>query len=70
MRSIAFNTSVRGTYSFAFILEWIDPITDHPGGSFPFRTGISAVRAAIADIIQRINRGHSISAKAITRYSH
>jgi hypothetical protein len=34
--------------------EWIDPITDRPKGSFPFRTGISAVRIAIADIIQRI----------------
>ena len=33
--------------------EWINPITDHPGGSFPFRTGISAVRTAIADIIQK-----------------
>jgi hypothetical protein len=32
--------------------EWINPITDHPDGSFPFRTGISAVRIAIADIIQ------------------
>jgi hypothetical protein len=32
--------------------EWINPIRDHPEGSFPFRTGISAVRTAIADIIQ------------------
>lgn len=32
--------------------QWIDPITDHPDGSFPFRTGISAVRLAIADIIK------------------
>jgi hypothetical protein len=32
--------------------EWINPITDHPDGSFPFRTGISAVRLAIADIIK------------------
>ena len=32
--------------------EWINPITDHPDGSFPFRTGISAVRIVIADIIQ------------------
>jgi hypothetical protein len=33
--------------------EWINPITDHPDGSFPFRTGISAVRTAIADVIQK-----------------
>jgi hypothetical protein len=33
--------------------EWINPIIDSPEGSFPFRTGISAVRTAIADIIQR-----------------
>jgi hypothetical protein len=33
--------------------EWIDPITDHPDGSFPFRTGISSVRLAIADIIKK-----------------
>jgi hypothetical protein len=37
--------------------EWIDPTEDHPEGSFPFRTGISAVRIAIADIIQRIKKG-------------
>ena len=37
--------------------EWIDPIEDHPEGSFPFRTGISAVRIAIADITQRIKKG-------------
>jgi hypothetical protein len=33
--------------------EWIDPITDHPDGSFPYRTGISSVRLAIADIIKK-----------------
>jgi glycogen debranching enzyme len=33
--------------------EWINPITDHPDGSFPFRTGISSVRLAIADIIKK-----------------
>lgn len=36
--------------------EWINPITDQPEGSFPFRTGVSAVRIAIADIIQRIKK--------------
>ena len=33
--------------------EWINPINKHPDGAFPFRTGISAVRIAIANILQR-----------------
>jgi hypothetical protein len=32
------------------------PITDHAGGSFPFRTGISAVRIAIAYIIKKTKK--------------
>ncbi|MGB6591286.1 MAG: GH116 family glycosyl hydrolase [Candidatus Nitrosopolaris sp.] len=31
--------------------EWINPITDQPNGAFPFRTGISAIRLALFDII-------------------
>jgi hypothetical protein len=34
--------------------EWINPITDHPDGSFPFRTGISGIRTAIADILEKL----------------
>jgi glycogen debranching enzyme len=34
--------------------EWVNPITDHPEGSFPFRTGISGIRTAIADILEKI----------------
>jgi hypothetical protein len=34
--------------------EWVNPITDHPDGSFPFRTGISGIRTAIADILEKI----------------
>jgi hypothetical protein len=41
--------------------EWINPITDHPEGSFPFRTGISTVRTANADIIQKMNKSASSS---------
>jgi glycogen debranching enzyme len=33
--------------------EWINPVNMHPDGAFPFRTGISAVRTAVANIIQR-----------------
>ena len=32
--------------------EWIDPITSQGNGAFPFRTGISAIRIAISDILQ------------------
>jgi Glycosyl-hydrolase family 116, catalytic region len=41
--------------------EWINPITDHPDGSFPFRTGISGVRMAIADILQKIKKESAAS---------
>ena len=34
--------------------EWINPITDKAEGAYPFRTGISAVRLAIFDILKRI----------------
>ena len=35
--------------------EWINPITHQPSGAFPFRTGISATRLALFDIIDRNN---------------
>ena len=41
--------------------EWVNPITDHPDGSFPFRTGISGIRTAIADILEKIKRESSPS---------
>jgi Glycosyl-hydrolase family 116, catalytic region len=34
--------------------EWINPITDEGSGAYPFRTGISAVRMSIANIIEKI----------------
>jgi hypothetical protein len=34
--------------------EWINPITDEGGGAYPFRTGISTVRLAITDLVQKI----------------
>ena len=39
--------------------EWINPITDEGSGAYQFRTGITAIRIAIADIIQKINRESS-----------
>ncbi|HEX6282921.1 MAG TPA: hypothetical protein VFZ67_11885 [Nitrososphaera sp.] len=38
--------------------EWLNPINDASGGVYPFRTGISAVRLAISDIL----------AKSVMRY--
>jgi hypothetical protein len=35
--------------------EWIDPNTAQGNGAFPFRTGISAVRIAISDILDTNN---------------
>ena len=39
--------------------EWINPISDEGSGAYPFRTGITAIRIAIADILQKINREFS-----------
>src|ERR671919_173237 len=35
------------------LYEWINPINKRPQGAFPFRTGVSAARLAIADILQQ-----------------
>src|SRR5919197_485213 len=34
--------------------EWVNPITDKGDGAYPFRTGLSAIRIAITDILQKI----------------
>lgn len=44
--------------------EWINPINDEGKGAFPFRTGISAVRISVADILSNIRRRRRLSAKA------
>jgi hypothetical protein len=36
--------------------EWINPITDKGEGAFPFRTGISAVRIVMMEILERIRK--------------
>ena len=36
-----------------------NPVTDEGGGAYPFRRGISAVRIAIADIIEKIRKDSS-----------
>jgi Glycosyl-hydrolase family 116, catalytic region len=39
--------------------EWINPVTDEGCGAYPFRTGISTVRIALADIIEKIRNESS-----------
>jgi hypothetical protein len=39
--------------------EWINPINDQENGAYPFRTGISAIRIAIADILAKKKRNKS-----------
>jgi hypothetical protein len=39
--------------------EWINPVTDEACGAYPFRTGISTVRIALADIIEKIRNESS-----------
>jgi Glycosyl-hydrolase family 116, catalytic region len=46
-----------GTHTF---YEWINPITDVGGGAYPFRTGISTVRLAISDLVQKIRTKHFV----------
>jgi glycogen debranching enzyme len=41
--------------------EWVNPVTDVGSGAYPFRTGISAIRIAIADILGQISNGGSSS---------
>jgi glycogen debranching enzyme len=46
--------------------EWINPITDQGNGAYPFRTGISTVRIAIADILKNIKRQESSPSQTTT----
>jgi hypothetical protein len=41
--------------------EWLNPVNDTSGGVYPFRTGISAVRIAIADILAKIGAEMPVS---------
>jgi glycogen debranching enzyme len=41
--------------------EWLNPVNDTSGGVYPFRTGISAVRIAISDILGKIGMQYDFS---------
>jgi hypothetical protein len=47
--------------------EWINPITDEGSGAYPFRTGITAIRIALADILEKVKTvsPSSLSVQAI-----
>ena len=36
--------------------EWLNPVNDTSGGVYPFRTGISVVRIAIADLLRKMGK--------------
>lgn len=43
---------IRGKYPDILAFhEWVDPLTGKGSGAFPFRTGISAIRIALTDIL-------------------
>ncbi len=42
--------------------EWVDPITNEGNGAFPFRTGVSAVRIAISEILEKLGRKPGLGA--------
>jgi hypothetical protein len=46
--------------------EWINPVNDKSGGVYPFRTGISAVRIAISDILGKIGMKYDFSRDTIS----
>jgi hypothetical protein len=48
------NSKDKKSVSVHTFYEWINPITDEGGGAYPFRTGISTVRLAITDLVQKI----------------
>ena len=44
--------------------EWVNPITGQGQGAYPFRTGVSAIRTAVTDILQQIkNKSDDSDAK-------
>jgi hypothetical protein len=53
----------------ALTLELINPTTDEGNGAFPFRTGISAVRISVVDILNNIEEGYQLRLKKINKLS-
>ena len=47
--------------------EWVNPVTGKGSGAYPFRTGISAVRIAIIDILTSMQQPQASREKRVTR---
>jgi hypothetical protein len=37
--------------------EWVNPVTNQGSGAYPFRTGISTIRIALSDLLNRLDGG-------------
>jgi hypothetical protein len=48
---LSYLTGYDNNGDFLAFCEWVNPVTGKRGGAFPFRTGISVIRIAIADIL-------------------
>jgi len=54
--SLLFKLASEGHPHIHAFYEWVNPLTDQGEGAFPFRTGITAIRIAIADIFSKIKK--------------
>lgn len=50
--------------------EWVNPITNEGSGAFPFRTGVSAVRIAISDILEKLGPKAEFTTAGSARHNH
>ncbi|HEY7778162.1 MAG TPA: hypothetical protein VIA09_06445 [Nitrososphaeraceae archaeon] len=57
-KSLLSELSSGKPYMYSFY-EWVNPVDKQPGGAFPFRTGISAIRLAISDVVRPPNGNSS-----------
>jgi hypothetical protein len=65
---LSFLIRGRHPHDLAFY-EWVNPVTGKGSGAFPFRTGISAVRIAIIDILTSMQQQspQALREKRVTR---
>jgi hypothetical protein len=54
--TLLFKLASEGHPHIHAFYEWVNPLTDQGEGAFPFRTGITAIRIAIADIFSKIKK--------------
>ncbi|MGI0019550.1 MAG: hypothetical protein ACREAY_03665 [Nitrososphaera sp.] len=68
--STLLSSLIRGRYphDLAFY-EWVDPVTGKGRGAFPFRTGISAVRIAITDILTSMHQLPAYKEESFARHA-